>query len=163
MAFALWPPCRGVSGRRSYDKLFARFPELLQLVDDHELRVCLAGVKITIHEFGHGLQTAAKHFGGEVHEMGILLLVLTPALYCGCSPGDEGLCPTSWKTNLDLGCGHLLPECLLAGIATFVWWYSTPGLLNSLAYGDDVHLLGEHHPRVQRESPAPVRRLLRDG
>ena len=41
--------------------------------------VCLACVKV-IHEFGHGL--TAKHFGGEVHEMGILFLVLTPALYC---------------------------------------------------------------------------------
>lgn len=34
----------------------------------------------TIHEFGHGLTT--KRFGGEVHEIGGMLLYFTPALFC---------------------------------------------------------------------------------
>ena len=32
-----------------------------------------------IHEFGHGL--TCKHFGGDVHQMGFLLIYLTPAFY----------------------------------------------------------------------------------
>ena len=32
------------------------------------------GVTKVIHEFGHGL--TCKHFGGECHEMGVMLLVL---------------------------------------------------------------------------------------
>ena len=89
--------------------------------------VCLAVVKI-IHEFGHGL--TAKHFGGEVHEMGILFLVLTPALYCDVT--DSWLLPNKWK-RIWISAAGIYVECFLASIATFVWWYSTPGLLNSLA------------------------------
>jgi putative peptide zinc metalloprotease protein len=89
--------------------------------------VCLAVVKI-IHEFGHGL--TAKHYGGEVHEMGILFLVLTPALYCDVT--DSWLLPNKWK-RIWISAAGIYVECFLASIATFVWWYSTPGLLNSLA------------------------------
>ncbi len=89
--------------------------------------VCLAGVKI-IHEFGHGL--TAKHYGGEVHEMGILFLVLTPALYCDVT--DSWLLPNKWK-RIWISAAGIYVECFLASIATWVWWYSTPGLLNSLA------------------------------
>jgi len=89
--------------------------------------VCLAVVKI-IHEFGHGL--TAKHFGGEVHEMGILFLVLTPALYCDVT--DSWLLPNKWK-RIWISAAGIYVECFLASIATFVWWYSQPGLLNSLA------------------------------
>ena len=84
-------------------------------------------VKI-IHEFGHGL--TAKHYGGEVHEMGILFLVLTPALYCDVT--DSWLLPNKWK-RIWISAAGIYVECFLASIATFVWWYSTPGLLNSLA------------------------------
>ena len=87
----------------------------------------LAIVKI-IHEFGHGL--TAKHFGGEVHEMGILFLVLTPALYCDVT--DSWLLPNKWK-RIWISAAGIYVECFLASLATFVWWYSQPGLLNSLA------------------------------
>src|SRR5207249_3392572 len=46
------------------------------------LGITLAVTKI-IHEFGHGL--SCKHFGGECHEMGVMILVLTPCLYCNVS------------------------------------------------------------------------------
>ena len=81
-----------------------------------------------IHEFGHGL--TAKHFGGEVHEMGILFLVLTPALYCDVT--DSWLLPNKWK-RIWISAAGIYVECFLASIATFVWWYSKPGLLNSLS------------------------------
>ncbi len=83
--------------------------------------VCLAVVKI-IHEFGHGL--TAKHYGGEVHEMGILFLVLTPALYCDVT--DSWLLPNKWK-RIWISAAGIYVECFLASVATFVWWYSTPG------------------------------------
>ena len=89
--------------------------------------ICLAVIKI-IHEFGHGL--TAKHYGGEVHEMGILFLVLTPALYCDVT--DSWLLPNKWK-RIWISAAGIYVECFLASIATFVWWYSTPGMINSLA------------------------------
>src|SRR5579871_1338684 len=86
----------------------------------------LAVVKV-IHEFGHGL--TAKHFGGEVHEMGMLFLVLTPALYCDVT--DCWLLPSKWK-RIWISAAGIFVECFLASIATFVWWNTEQGLLNSL-------------------------------
>lgn len=89
--------------------------------------ISLAIIKV-IHEFGHGL--TAKHFGGEVHEMGMLFLVLTPALYCDVT--DSWLLPSKWK-RIWISAAGIYVECFLASIATFVWFYSETGLLNSLA------------------------------
>ena len=86
----------------------------------------LAVVKV-IHEFGHGL--TAKHYGGEVHEMGLLFLVLTPALYCDVT--DSWLLPSKWK-RIWISAAGIWVECFLASLATFVWWNSQPGILQSL-------------------------------
>lgn len=86
----------------------------------------LAVVKV-IHEFGHGL--TAKHFGGEVHEMGMLFLVLTPALYCDVT--DSWLLPSKWK-RIWISAAGIYVECFLAAIATFIWWNTEPGVLKSL-------------------------------
>jgi putative peptide zinc metalloprotease protein len=86
----------------------------------------LAVVKV-IHEFGHGL--TAKHYGGEVHEMGMLFLVLTPALYCDVT--DSWLLPSKWK-RIWISAAGIWVECFLASCATFVWWNTEQGLLNSL-------------------------------
>jgi len=86
----------------------------------------LAVVKV-IHEFGHGL--TAKHFGGEVHEMGMLFLVLTPALYCDVT--DSWLLPNKWK-RIWISAAGIYVELFLASLATFVWWNTEQGLLNSL-------------------------------
>jgi putative peptide zinc metalloprotease protein len=86
----------------------------------------LAVIKV-IHEFGHGL--TAKHFGGEVHEMGALFLVLTPALYCDVT--DSWLLPSKWK-RIWISAAGIYVECFLASLATFVWWNTEQGLLNSL-------------------------------
>ena len=53
--------------------------------------VVLSVTKV-IHEFGHGL--SCKYFGGECHEMGVMLLVLTPCLYCNVS--DSWMLPNKW-------------------------------------------------------------------
>lgn len=87
----------------------------------------LAVVKV-IHEFGHGL--TAKHYGGEVHEMGALLLVLTPALYCDVT--DSWLLPNKWH-RIWISAAGIFVECFLASIATFIWWNTEQGLLNSLS------------------------------
>ena len=87
----------------------------------------LAIIKI-IHEFGHGL--TAKHFGGEVHEMGMLFLVLTPALYCDVT--DSWLLPNKWK-RIWISAAGIYVELFLASIATFVWFNTEEGLLNSLS------------------------------
>jgi putative peptide zinc metalloprotease protein len=90
------------------------------------LAVTLAFTKI-LHELGHGL--SCKHFGGECHEMGVMILVLTPCLYCNVS--DSWMLPNKWH-RAAIGVAGIYVELVLASIATFIWWSSQPGLLNSL-------------------------------
>ncbi len=86
------------------------------------------GVTKVIHEFGHGL--LCHHFGGECHEMGVMFLVLTPCLYCNVS--DSWMLPSKWQ-RAAIGAGGIYFELIMASIATFVWWFSEPGMLNHLA------------------------------
>ena len=113
-----------------WDLFYSRLPDFQSFFNWWTILsfwISLAVVKI-IHEFGHGL--TAKHFGGEVHEMGMLFLVLTPALYCDVT--DSWLLPNKWH-RIWISAAGIYVELFLASIATFVWFYSEPGLLNSLA------------------------------
>jgi len=85
------------------------------------------GITKVLHELGHGLM--CKHFGGECHEMGVMVLVLTPCLYCNVS--DSWLLPNKWH-RAAIGAGGMYVELVLASVATWIWWYSEPGLLNNL-------------------------------
>ncbi|MEM8680529.1 MAG: hemolysin D, partial [Planctomycetota bacterium] len=90
------------------------------------LALVMIGTKVC-HEFGHGL--ACKRFGGECHEIGVLLLVFTPAMYCDTS--DSWLLPNKWH-RAAIGAAGMYVEVFIASIATFLWWYSKPGLFHYL-------------------------------
>jgi putative peptide zinc metalloprotease protein len=102
------------------------FHEFFSLANALWLSVTLAVIKV-LHEFGHGL--TCKHFGGECHEVGVMVLVLTPCLYCNVS--DSWMLPNKWH-RAAIGAGGMYVELILAAIATFIWWFSQPGLLNHL-------------------------------
>jgi putative peptide zinc metalloprotease protein len=113
-----------------WDLFYSKLPEFQSFFNwwtIFSFWISLAVVKI-IHEFGHGL--TAKHYGGEVHEMGMLFLVLTPALYCDVT--DSWLLPNKWH-RIWISAAGIYVELFLASVATFVWFYSEPGLLNSLS------------------------------
>src|SRR5436309_6351162 len=78
-------------------------------------------VVITLHEFAHGL--TCKHFGGEVHELGFLLIYLQPALYCNVS--DAWLLPEKAKRLWIQFAGAYFDLCLWA-LATVVWRVTDP-------------------------------------
>jgi putative peptide zinc metalloprotease protein len=89
--------------------------------------VALCVTKI-IHEFGHGL--SCKYFGGECHEMGVMVLVLTPCLYCNVS--DSWMLPNKWH-RAAIGAGGMYIELCIASVCTWLWWFSLSGtLLNQL-------------------------------
>lgn len=73
------------------------------------------------HEFAHGL--TCKHFGGEVHEVGFLLMFFTPCLYCNVS--DAWLIPSKWHRLWITLAGAWCDLCVWA-IATFIWRLTVP-------------------------------------
>ena len=77
------------------------------------LAVTLCVTKV-LHEFGHGL--ACKRFGGECHEMGVMLLVFTPCLYCNVS--DAWMIPSKWR-RAAIGAAGMYVELILASSGTF--------------------------------------------
>lgn len=82
-----------------------------------------------LHEFGHGM--ACKVYGGEVHTMGIMLMIFTPIPYVDAT--------ASWafrerRRRMLVGAGGMVFELFVAAIATFVWANTQPGVLNALAY-----------------------------
>ena len=92
------------------------------------LWLALGAVKV-IHEFGHGL--SCKAFGGEVHEMGILFLCLSPCLYCNVS--DAWTMPSKWR-RIAVSFAGIYVELVIAALATFLWWNSAgQPFLNNLS------------------------------
>ena len=83
----------------------------------------------TFHEFGHGL--SCKHFGGEVHEMGGMLIMFTPYLYCNVS--DSWLLPDKQKRILVTAAG-IFVEMTLAIFAAWVWMFTAPGLVHQISF-----------------------------
>jgi putative peptide zinc metalloprotease protein len=83
----------------------------------------------TIHEFGHAI--VCRRFGGEVHTMGVMLLVFTPLPYMDAT--SSWSFRSRWQRALVSGAG-MITEVFVAALATFVWAYTGQGTLNSLAY-----------------------------
>jgi len=73
------------------------------------------------HEFAHGL--TCKRFGGEVHEMGFLLLYFQPAFYCNVS--DAWLFPEKSKRLWVTFAGAYL-EIVVWALATVIWRVTDP-------------------------------------
>ncbi|HUG93308.1 MAG TPA: hypothetical protein VML55_20880, partial [Planctomycetaceae bacterium] len=108
----------------------ARLPEFQQFFGWPNLMYMwgtLAVCKV-IHEFGHGL--SCKHFGGECHEMGVMLLVFSPCLYCDVT--DSWMLRNKWKRIMIAAAGMYI-EIILSAAAIYVWWNTTPGLIHHLA------------------------------
>ena len=83
---------------------------------------------VTLHEFAHGF--TCKHFGGEVREMGFLLLYFQPALYCNVS--DAWFFPKSQRLWVSFAGPYF--ELFLWAAATFAWRVTSPDtLLNHIA------------------------------
>jgi putative peptide zinc metalloprotease protein len=82
-----------------------------------------------LHEFGHAF--AVKAFGGEVHDMGVMLLVLTPVPYVDAS--SAWAFREKWQ-RVVVGAAGMIVELFLAGLALFIWLSVEPGVVRAVAY-----------------------------
>jgi putative peptide zinc metalloprotease protein len=82
-----------------------------------------------IHEFGHAMAVKAR--GGEVHEMGVMVLVLMPVPYVDAS---ASLAFQDKRHRMLVGAAGMLSELFLAALAMFVWANVEHGVVRALAY-----------------------------
>ncbi len=90
--------------------------------------VCTVIVKL-LHEFGHS--AVVKKYGGEVHTVGVMFMLLAPLPYMDAS--------ASWSFRkkwhrVFVGAGGMLFEFFIAAVALILWANLGGGILKALAY-----------------------------
>jgi putative peptide zinc metalloprotease protein len=83
----------------------------------------------SLHELGHAY--LAKMFGGEVHEIGVMFLVLMPVPYVDVS--------SIWgfrdkRKRMAVGAAGIAVEMFLGSLALFVWLMVESGTAHAIAY-----------------------------
>ena len=82
-----------------------------------------------VHELAHGW--AVKSGGGEVHEMGLMFLVLAPVPYVDAS-ASTGF--RSKAARAGVAAAGMLAELALAALAMALWLMVEPGTVRSIAF-----------------------------
>lgn len=88
-----------------------------------------------LHEAGHAYAT--KAWGGAVHEVGLMMLVLVPAPYVDATSSIAFR--EKWRRILVSGAG-IMTEFGLAALAMIFWVNAEPGIARAIAF--NVMLLG---------------------
>ena len=82
-----------------------------------------------MHELGHA--SATKAGGGEVHDMGLILLVLIPVPYV------EASAATVFKSKYQravVGAAGMIVELFIAALAFYLWMLSEPGEMRAILF-----------------------------
>lgn len=90
--------------------------------------VCTVFVKL-LHEFGHA--SVVKRYGGEVHTLGVMFMLLVPLPYVDAT--------ASWSfrkksRRVLVGAAGMLTEFFIASVALILWANLGGGIAKSLAY-----------------------------
>jgi putative peptide zinc metalloprotease protein len=88
-----------------------------------------------LHEFGHAFAT--RLWGGEVHEMGIMFLVLMPIPYVDAT-ASAGF--PEKRRRLAVSAAGMMVELFFAALALMLWINIETGLVSAIAY--NVMLIG---------------------
>ncbi len=127
----LWLAVVGWALKLVADNVPALRNQAQSVLDPGNLPLLYAGLIFikTLHEFGHAW--FCRKFGGEVHVMGVLLMIFTPVPYMDAT-SSWGF-RSRWKRILVGGAGMIV-EIFVAAIATFIWANTSPGTLHNLCY-----------------------------
>jgi putative peptide zinc metalloprotease protein len=114
----------------------AHWPELSNNLSDRVLdpdNLLLIGLVFPLikflHEMGHA--TANRAAGGEVHDMGVMLLVLMPVPYVDASSAN--VLRSRWA-RARIGAAGMIVELFIAALAFYVWVLVEPGLVRAVCF-----------------------------
>ncbi len=82
-----------------------------------------------LHELGHAY--TIKRWGGEVHEMGVMILVFVPVPYVDASSSTAF---HNKRKRMLVGAAGILAEMFLAALAVIVWVNVEPGVVRAVAF-----------------------------
>ncbi len=137
VGFAVWVVLLLIGGYfiiGRFDELVDRAANILDPEGLPLLFVSFWLVKIC-HEFGHCF--ACKKFGrdagtgGEVHTLGVMLLVFTPLPYMDATSAYA--LRNKWH-RIIVNAGGMMVELAIASIAAVVWAYTSPGIVHAITY-----------------------------
>ena len=87
------------------------------------------------HEFGHAY--AVKRWGGEVHEMGLMLVTFMPLPYMDAS--SSSAFESKWR-RIVVSAAGIMADLLLASLGMIVWINAEQGMVRAVAY--NIMLIG---------------------
>jgi putative peptide zinc metalloprotease protein len=116
-----------IAGR--FDDVLARLPGAEAWTTSSMALTILAVIFCckVIHELGHAL--VADRFGVRVEECGVMLFYFVPCFYCDVS--DSWLL-RSPRRRILISAAGMIAELALAAAATWLWWFSQPGPMQSI-------------------------------
>ena len=111
-----------------FDQLAKNLPGPWDFFGPDNLLLLLASFVIvkTLHELGHAF--AARRFGAECHEAGVMLMMFTPLLYTNVT--DAWILDR--RSRLMITAAGMLVELTLASVATILWFAASPGIFKAM-------------------------------
>src|SRR6202035_9890 len=118
-----------------WSELTSNVADRVLVAQNVALILCVYPLMKTLHELGHAY--ASKMWGGEVHEVGVMLLVFIPVPYVDASASAAF---RQKRRRIVVGAAGIIVELALAAIAMIVWINASPGLGRAVAF--NVILIG---------------------
>jgi putative peptide zinc metalloprotease protein len=122
--------------------LAAKWPEFVRAITDiyllrasvwdYALFWMVGNVIIAVHELGHAY--ACKRYGGEVHEIGVMMLYFEMAFFCNV---NDAWTFSDRKARLWVTAAGSWIQMVLGSLCAIVWWVAEPG-----TFASDVALAG---------------------
>jgi putative peptide zinc metalloprotease protein len=111
-----------------FDQLARNLPGPWDFFGPDNLLLLLATFVVVkmLHELGHAF--AARRFGAECHEAGVMLMMFTPLLYTNVT--DAWILDR--RSRLMITAAGMLVELALASVATILWFAAAPGIFKAM-------------------------------
>ncbi len=113
----------------NWPELTSDIADRVLVVENVAVIMCVYPIIKSLHELGHAYAT--KVWGGEVHEIGVMLLVFIPVLYVDASSSAAF---RQKRRRMVVGAAGMLVEMALAAVAMIIWSQGAPGLGRTIAY-----------------------------